>query len=165
MDVLSLAVSCTWHCKLNGSTMFAFNEFFLPRALFCKRKYIFSGLFATRDTVTCHSKCKEKRKSYNDSYLNFIFLFHFPAIVIPLYSPWLTVTLSWHAANTWTVHCDTWYNNSLPCFWFYGKSDVPEWKGASMEWRDVNDTHSYDHLSLVWMSLKDCLKRRGACRR
>lgn len=69
----------------------------------------------------------KKRKWYNDSYLNFIFLFHFPVIVNRLYSPWLTVTLSWHAEDTWMVDCETWYNNFLPCFWFYGKVPNEKW--------------------------------------
>lgn len=126
-----LAVSCTWHWKLNGSALSSSCEsmsspsgFFLLNALSNNRKHIISGLFVTRDTVTCHSECKKKRKkkrkSYNDSYLNFIFLFHFPVIVSLLYSPWLTVTLSWHAEHTWMVDWETWYH-FLPCFWIYGK--------------------------------------------
>lgn len=127
-------------CPQNSVSQCPFHQGFFHFMLFLTTENTSSQAYLLRETLwhVIVSAKKERRKSYNDSYLNFIFLCHFPIIVSPLYSPRLTVTLSWHGEHCWTVDCETWYNNFLPCFWFYGKSKCPmkrgQWETVQCEW-------------------------------
>lgn len=90
----ALCSHSTSQCPAECITVFFF---FLPHALFCKRKYIISGLFATRDTVTCHSKCKKKGNDIMTRIWISFFCFIFP----PLSSYYIHPGSLSHCHDTW----------------------------------------------------------------